>query len=394
MTGPPVTIKIENGTMLPPRSVQTGTETLGTFLFDVWRNALYKMVEKSQITDSIMARVYDTVQAHDMLLPGDAVLAGVSGGPDSVALLGILKDLSHPLLLKIGVAHLNHSLRGEESDRDATFVRELVALHGFPLHIHQTDVATYARENRKSIEEAAREARYAFYRKIASLHGYNRLALGHNSDDNAEQVLMNLLRGSGPRGLMGIPPIRENWVIRPLIQVSRQEILAYLDHHHQPFVLDSSNADTRFLRNRVRHDLLPCLAKDYNPEIKSAINRLSRLLRAEDVWMEGETRERLSHHLERRDSREVRLPRDFFVALPEALARRAIRAAIKEVKEDLKRITLDHVDKIMAMVAGNNGHKNLDLPQGIRMTLTKKWLYFNRCAKPLRQLGPLHQFDE
>jgi len=352
------------------------------------------MVEKSQIADSVMARVYDTVQAHGMLLPGDGVLAGVSGGPDSVALLGILKELSHPLSLKIGVAHLNHCLRGKESDRDEAFVRDLVAVHGFPLYIQRTDVATEARENKKSIEEAAREARYAFYRKIASQHGYKRVALGHNSDDNAEQVLMNLLRGSGPRGLMGIPPMRENWIIRPLIQVSRQEILAYLDHHHQPFVLDSSNADTRFLRNRVRHDLLPCLAKDYNPEIKSALNRLSRLLRSEENWMEGETQEMLSHHLERIDSREVRLPRNFFVTLPEALARRAIRGAIKEVKGDLKRITLDHVDKIMALVAGSTGHKNLDLPQGIRMTLTKKWLYFNRSAKPLRQLRPLHQLME
>jgi len=349
------------------------------------------MVEKLQKTDFIMARVSDTVQAHGMLLPGDVVLAGVSGGPDSVALLRILKDLSQPLSLKIGVAHLNHCLRGKESDRDEDFVRDLAAFHGLPLHVQQTDVAARARENKKSIEEAARDVRYAFYRDIASQHGYNRVALGHNSDDNAEQVLMNLLRGSGPRGLMGIPPMRENWIIRPLIRVSRQEILAFLAHGSQTFMLDSSNEDTRYLRNRVRHELLPCLAKDYNPEIKSALNRLSLLLTSEEAWMEGETQEMLSHHLERLNNREVRFQRDFFATLPEALGRRAIRGAIEEVKGDLRRITFGHIDDIIGLMAGNTGDKNLDLPQGIRMTLTKKWLYFTRSAKPLRHLGPLHQ---
>jgi len=348
------------------------------------------MVRKLQKINSVVAQVFDTVQAHAMLLPGNAVLAGVSGGPDSVALLVILKGLSQQLSLKIGVAHLNHCLRGKESDRDEAFVRDLAASHGLPLHVQQTDVAASARENKKSIEEAARDVRYAFYRKIASQHGYNRVALGHNSDDNAEQVLMNLLRGSGPRGLMGIPPVRDNWIVRPLIRMSRQVILAFLAHACQPFVLDSSNEDTRYLRNRVRHELLPCLAKDYNPEIKLALNRLSILLTSEEAWMEGETRDMLSHHLERLNNREVRFHRDFFITLPEALARRAIRGGIKEVKGDLRRITFDHIDDIMALMAGNTGHKNLDLPQGIRITLTKKWLYFTRSAKPLRHLGPLH----
>ena len=349
------------------------------------------MVEKSQKKDSLVARVYDTVQAHGMLLPGDVVLAGVSGGPDSVALLGILKDLTQQLSLNIGVAHLNHCLRGKESDRDEAFVRDLAAFHGLPLHVQQTDVATCARESRKSIEEAARDVRYAFYRKIATHHGYNRVALGHNSDDNAEQVLMNLLRGSGPRGLMGIPPMRDNWIIRPLIRVSRQEILAFLAHGCQPFVLDSSNEDTRYFRNRIRHELLPSLIKDYNPEIKSALNRLSIVVASEEAWMEGETRETLSHHLERLNNREVRFQRDFFATLPVALARRVIRGAIKEVKGNLRRITFDHIDDILALMAGNTGHKNLDLPQGIRITLTKRWLYVTRSIKPLRHLGPLHQ---
>lgn len=349
------------------------------------------MAGKQSKNISLITSVHDTVQNYAMITPGDSVLVGVSGGPDSVALLTILIALAEKLSITIAVAHLNHCLRGKESDRDEAFVRNLADVHGLPLHVQQTDVATCARENKKSIEEAARDVRYAFYREVSSQYGYKRIALGHNSDDNAEQVLMNLLRGSGPRGLMGIPPIRENWIIRPLIRVYRQEIMAFLAHSRQSFVLDSSNKDTRYLRNRVRHDLLPCLAKEYNPEIKSALNRLSLLLTSEDVWMEGETRAMIADHLERLNSGEVRFSRDLFCTLPQALARRAIRCAIQEVKGDLRRITFGHIDDIMALLAGNTGGKNLDLPQGIRITLTKQWLYFTRSAKPLRHLGPLHR---
>ncbi|SMD02646.1 tRNA(Ile)-lysidine synthase [Desulfocicer vacuolatum DSM 3385] len=371
----------------PPVAV---IQSLDIFFVCMEGLTLNTMVANFKKKEPFTARVYNTVQAHAMLSPGDVVLAGVSGGADSVALLGILKELALSFSLQIGVAHVNHCLRGEESDRDEAFVRDLAASHGLPLHVQQTDVAARARKNKKSIEDAARDVRYAFYREIASRHGYNRVALGHNSDDNAEQVLMNLLRGSGPRGLMGIPPMRDNLIIRPLIRVSRQEILAFLDRHGQPFVQDSSNEDTRYLRNRIRHGLMPCLSKEYNPDIKSALNRLSVLITAEETWMEGESRAMLARHLERLNPREVRFSRDFFATLPKALARRGIRGAIQEIKGDLRRITFGHVDDIMALMPGNTGGKNLDLPQGIRITLTKKWLYFTRCDRPLRQLGPLH----
>ncbi len=348
------------------------------------------MAVKHQQSLGIMARVKETLQAHAMLLPGDAVLVGVSGGPDSVALLGILNDLAVQMSWKIAVAHLNHCLRGRESDRDEAFVRELAASRGLPLHVLQKDVTALARENKKSIEEAARDARYDFYRELVSKYGYNRVALGHNSDDNAEQVLMNLLRGTGSRGLMGIPPTRDGWIIRPLIRISRQEILAFLAHRCQSFVLDSSNEDTRYLRNRVRHELLPCLMKEYNPEIKSALNRLSLLVSEEEAWMDHQIQVMITEHLERMHKDEVRCSREVFSALMPAPARRLIRGAIQAVKGDLKRITLGHIDDVLALLAIHAGEKSLDLPHGIRITLTRHWIYVTRSSRPLRQLGPLH----
>jgi tRNA(Ile)-lysidine synthase len=349
----------------------------------------YKMAGKQSKRMSLMSSVYGTVQDHAMLTPGDSVLVGVSGGPDSVALLRILSALADKLSIKIAVAHLNHCLRGKESDRDEAFVRELASTHGLPLHVQQKNVTAWARENKKSIEEAARDVRYAFYREVASQHGFNRIALGHNYDDNAEQVLMNLLRGSGPRGLAGIPPTRDNWIIRPLIQTSRQEILAFLTHCHQPFVLDSSNLDTRFLRNKIRHELLPYLIEEYNPGVKASLNRLSDILTKEEAWMEEETLAIVAGHLERMGKRENRLSRKLFSSMHCALARRVVRRAIREVKGDLKRITLGHIDDILDLIASDTGGKNLDLPHRIRITLTKGWVYFTRSALPLRELSPL-----
>ena len=354
------------------------------------RNYLNSMAGKQQKTFDFMARVHETLQAHAMLSPGDRVLVGVSGGPDSVALLGVLNDMARQMSLKIAVAHLNHCLRGKESDRDEAFVRNLADCHGLPLYVRQKDVALRAREKKKSIEDAARDVRYAFYRDLTSQYGYNRVALGHNSDDNAEQVLMNLLRGTGPRGLMGIPPTRDDWIVRPLIRISRQDILAFLAHRCQSFVLDSSNEDTRYLRNRVRHELIPCLMKDYNPEIKSALNRLSLLVSAEEVWMDDQIRAMMSEHLEPMNKDEVRCNRDVFSSLGLAPARRLIRGAIQAVKGDLKRITWGHIDDILRLLDTHTGGKSLDLPHGIRISLTKHWMYVTHSSRPLRHLGRLH----
>ncbi len=348
------------------------------------------MAGKQQKIVPLMARVRDTVQDHAMFSPGDSVLVGVSGGPDSVALLGILTDMAEEFSLKIAMVHVNHCLRGKESDRDEDFVRELADAYGLVVHVRKKEVAALACEKKRSIEETARDVRYAFYGEITAQYGYHRIALGHNSDDNAEQVLMNLLRGSGLRGLTGIPPIRDNRIVRPLIRVSRQEILAFLAQRHQSFVLDSSNQDTSYLRNRIRHELLPCLMREYNPEIKSALNRLSNILTAEEAWMEEETRFMISRHLRSGDNGEVRLARTLFPTLSSALARRVIRGAIREVKGDLKRITLGHIDDILGLMAGSTGVKSLDLPHGIRVTLTRQWVYFTLSSRPLRRLGPLH----
>ena len=350
-----------------------------------------KRIRGSRDGNPFESRVQDTVVHHNMFSGGESIVVGVSGGPDSVALLRVLEILAAPFDLTLCLAHVNHCLRGAESDRDEAFVRRLAASRGLIIHVEKRDVAAVARKEKLSIETAARQVRYAFYRSLAACGGYDRIALGHNSDDNAEQVLMNLLRGSGPRGLTGIPPVREDLFIRPLIRTTRQEILDYLATCGQSWVQDSSNRDRRFLRNRVRHGLLPLLKSDYNPGIHDALNRLSHILAGEEAWMETETRAVAHRCMVRMNDHEVRLDRSTFDPLHPALARRLVRLAIQSVKGDLRRISWGHVADVLDLIAAGSPGKRLDLPGRIRITLTKGAVFFTRSAISLRRLPSLRR---
>ena len=207
-----------------------------------------------------------------MLAGGETVLVAVSGGADSVALLHLLSGLAADWRLRLHVLHVDHQLRAE-SAADADFVRALGARLGIPV-----DVATVAVDRRGSLEAAARSARYAALEACATRIGAERIALGHTADDQAETVLMRLVQGAGVRGLSGIPPVR-GAIIRPLIELRRSALEPELERAGLAWVEDASNRDLKFLRNRIRHELLPLLSDSYNPEIATALVRLSSLAR-------------------------------------------------------------------------------------------------------------------
>ena len=225
-----------------------------------------------------------------MLQPGDRVLVGVSGGADSVALLHILYRLSVSRDLDIGVAHLNHALRGKAADRDAAFVQTLARQLDLPCFSARQDVGLQRQKQGGSLEEAGRRARYRFYAQTAKTQGFTKIALGHHADDNAELVLMNMLRGTGPEGIAGIPPAREPGIIRPLIHARRREIMAYIKDNDLAYVVDASNQDPRFFRNRVRNELIPALSEAYNPRLTEALVRTASISRTEEEWLEQLTR--------------------------------------------------------------------------------------------------------
>ena len=223
----------------------------------------------------MLNKLQKLMRQYDMVSKGDHVVCAVSGGADSVALLFGMYLLREKLGITLSAAHFNHHLRGEESDRDEQFVREFCDRYDIPLNVGSAQVVA----GKKGLEAAAREARYAFF---ATLSG--KIATAHTADDNAETVLMHLVRGTGLRGLGGISPINGN-VIRPMLTVTRQEVLAFLQEYCLSFVEDSSNAGDDFLRNRLRHRVMPLL-KEENPQLAENMSQMAMELRADAEVLE------------------------------------------------------------------------------------------------------------
>ena len=336
---------------------------------------------------NLLRDIFETISHFGMIQKKDAVLAGVSGGPDSVALVRVLVHLTASLDLTLGIAHLNHGLRGGESQRDEIFVRELSRDFRLPFFSKTVDIRRLAKQEHLSIEEAGRNARYAFFEQIADTHGFTKIATGHNRDDNAEQVLMNLLRGSGPKGLTGIPPVRENRFIRPLIRLPKSRILNFLKAKNQAFVMDSSNTDEYYLRNKIRHSLIPLLEQKFNPEIKTSLDRLSHILRQEEDFLTDQATQVFNLCTIEQSKTLVALSIPSLVNHHPALVNRVLRLAIARVKQNLKRITLSHIQDILTFMDRSESGKSLDLPGQIRVYKTREHLVLQKEALPLRELG-------
>src|SRR5882672_4487701 len=232
----------------------------------------------------IEQQVRRTIARHDMIHQGDRVLVAVSGGPDSTALLSLLRRLAPEMRLELHVAHLDHGWRGRASAADAEFVRRMALRFGLPVTVGRVDPRTWlVRERRQSSREArARTLRTEFLLQTARQIGARRIALGHTRDDQAESFLLRLLRGSGARGLAGTFPVVDGMIIRPLIDVGRADLIAYLKEKHLTYRVDATNRDLGLTRNRVRRRLLPFLEREFNPNIVETLAHAADLLRDED----------------------------------------------------------------------------------------------------------------
>jgi tRNA(Ile)-lysidine synthase len=264
-------------------------------------------------------QVERTLRRHAMLAGGETVLVAVSGGADSVALLHLLLGLAADWRLTLHVLHVDHQLRAD-SDRDADFVRALGTRLGVPV-----DVAAVTVDARESLEAAARAARYAALEAHATRIGAHRIAVGHTADDQAETVLMRLVQGAGVRGLAGIPPVRGR-IIRPLIELRRAALESELRRAQLSWIDDPTNRDPKFLRNRIRHELLPLLTDAYQPEIVGALGRVASLARDTITTLDGVAGTELDR-LGDWDDGAVTLPLDLLRALPRQLSAEILRQA-------------------------------------------------------------------
>ena len=356
------------------------------------------VLPKDYSNSPLVRKAVRTAENHGMLAHGDHVLAGVSGGPDSVALLHLLLLLAPKFSLEIGIAHVNHCLRQAESDRDANFVSFLATKLDLPYHECRVDVSKYRKKHKLSLEEAARRVRYTFFNKIAMENRYGSIALGHNCDDNAELVLMNILRGSGSLGISGIPALR--WrndprlkIIRPLISSGRAEIIAFLEKYNLEYVLDSSNSDTRFLRNRIRHRLLPLLRESYNSAAVKNINRLSLLANSEEQWLEEMTAPLFCDAVMDANTDCITLSIQAILKAHVAARRRIIRKAVLTCRGSLRRIGFSHIEAILDLLKNKATEKTIDLPDRIRVRRRHSTLVITREKRPLREISPRQNVD-
>jgi len=334
----------------------------------------------------VLKTVEQTIKEYSMLQEEDNVLVGVSGGPDSIALLHVLSKISPKFSFRLGIAHLNHGIRGKDSDKDAAFVLSFAKHLNIPCYIEAADVQRYRRNHKLSLEQAARRVRYDFFHRLSKIYQFNKIALGHHLDDNTEMILMALFRGSGPLGLSGIPPIRDNKIVRPLIRLTKSEIKEYLNASQLKFVIDRTNQDIRYLRNRIRHQLIPLLKDQYNPKISESLNRLAGIIRSEENWVKQFINPLYGSSVLKSGDMELTLFIPHLKCNHPAAKRRIVRMAIERVKGNLKRITFNHVDMIIRLMESGPGWGRLDLPDRILVRRNADRMVFSKENRSLRMI--------
>ncbi len=311
--------------------------------------------------DPLLKTVRSTLADNGMVRRGDRVVAAVSGGADSVCMLDILFRLAPDLGLSLVVAHFDHGLRKGQDASETRFVRRLARERELPFETNDTP-SGLGRDD-ASLEERAREARYAFLERIRRRHAAERVAVAHTLDDQAETVLMRLLQGAGPAGLSGIPPLREPGIIRPLIHLRRHDIEAYLEANGLSWRIDPTNLETRHLRNRIRMQLLPMLL-DYQPRLVEHLGDLADLIRDESTFLDGLAEAWLSRWSQASDHQGIVVPRSSLAGLPRALQRRVVRRAFGRTGRGLGGIGRCHVASVEALIESKKPRNRVDLPEG------------------------------
>jgi tRNA(Ile)-lysidine synthase len=275
----------------------------------------------------ITERVLRTVRKYGLIEPGGRVVVALSGGPDSVALVHLLRELESAGELTVaGLAHFNHQLRGADADGDEAFCRAMAAELELPIEVGRADVRSLARAQGRSIEDAARAARYAFLESAADRVGASAIAVGHSRDDQAETFLLRLMRGAGPRGLAGILP-RAGRVVRPLLELRRHDLRDYAAAHQLAFREDATNADVSIPRNRVRHELIPYLEREFSPGIVDVLAREADVARDDENHLAGRAINLAASIVLRKDHA-IRVDSVALTSLDPALASRVARLAL------------------------------------------------------------------
>lgn len=337
-------------------------------------NILENSVEK--LTNTVI----QTINKYNLINENDKIVIGVSGGPDSMCLLHILNTLKTKLKIEIYVAHINHMIR-KEAEEETKYVANYCKSIGVECFIKYVNVNEKAELEKVGTEEAGRNARYSFFDEVAKKVGANKIATAHNSNDNAETVLMNIIRGAGTSGLKGIEPIRDGKFIRPIINCERQDIENYCKESNLDPRIDKSNYETIYTRNKIRNLLIPELKNNYNPNIIMSINKLSEVASQENDFIQkcAETILRTKLIISKDDhTKTITLDLKRFNEQDIVIRNRVILICIKDVLGNVQGIEKIHIDNIVKMCGNNIGNKFLTPNKNIKVSIAHNKIIFTK----------------
>jgi len=326
------------------------------------------------------------VRENSLLDRGDGVLLAVSGGVDSVVLMDLFLRIRSLWNLSLAVAHVNHGIRGRSADRDEVFVRDLARNRGLLFYSHKVDAKRYSRERKLSLEEGARELRFRFMESLLKRMDYDRLALGHHADDHAETILMNLVRGSGLRGLRGIRPLR-GFVIHPLLFMRRKDIQLYAQKRGLHFVVDASNRERRFLRNRMRWDVLKKLENAVGSHVVSTISRAGDAVSEAQVLLEYQARRARRRIALVHSQNEIILDIYKFLHYFKAVQKTVLMQILEEFFCDRGRVRSIEIDRLLHLAEEGKSGGVVELGKGVKAVRSRDKLVFVRETPPFFPRG-------
>ncbi len=313
----------------------------------------------------IFDKVLSTINKHNLIQKGDKIVLGLSGGPDSVCLLHVLNRLKKDFNIEIYAAHLNHQIRGIEAQKDALYVSKLCEDMGIVFFVKSINVPKYCENEGLSLEEGARKLRYEMFYEIKDKIKANKIAIGHNLNDQAETVMMRIMRGTGLKGLKGIDYIRDNCIIRPILDVERNEIEEYCEAYNLNPRIDKTNLENIYTRNKIRLDLLPHMKDNFNSNVIESIVRMSNSLKSDNDYIEKEAEAKFREVSNIKEKGFVEINLDDFVCLHDAIKVRVLRNSIKHILGDTNFVDQRHIEDIMSLEDNSKVNKMLTLPRNI-----------------------------
>ena len=319
-------------------------------------------------------KVINTIKRYNLIQSGDKVVLGVSGGPDSISMLNILNEIKEEWQFEIYVAHINHMIRKEAND-DEKYVQQYCEKNNIQCFVKRVNVQEIANIQKIGTEEAGRNIRYEFFEEVLQKVGANKIAIAHNKNDKIETIVMNLLRGSGLSGLKGIEPIREQRIIRPLIECERQEIEQYCEQYKLNPRIDKTNFENDYTRNKIRNIVIPYIKNKFNPNIIETMDRLSRVATDESNYIELQAQKKYKEIVIEKTQHQIILNLKRFNELDEVIKKRIILLAIKDIKGSTQRIEKVHIEDIIKLCANNVGNKFLTPNKNVKILIKNKKIY-------------------